>query len=96
MLTGMSKATSGNITVCGFELPLQASQVRNIVGLCPQQDVLFPNMTPLEYVQIYLVLKQVKLSGSIREYALELLKKVQLDTVIDKNAKYFSGGVIKN
>lgn len=88
----MSKATSGKITVCGFELPLQASQVRNIVGVCPQHDVLFHNMTPLEHVQIYLVLKQVKLYGSVRDYALKLLKKVQLDTVIDKNTKYFSGG----
>ena len=45
MLTGMIAPTSGAGSVLGLDLETQLDQIRQMMGVCPQHDILFPLLT---------------------------------------------------
>lgn len=53
MLTGLSQKTTGNARVFGTDLFNQMSKVRDFMGVCPQHDVLFDQLTPEEHLDIF-------------------------------------------
>ena len=48
MLTGLLPPTSGEMRVDGRCVATELDAVRRTIGVCPQHDVLFPTLTPLE------------------------------------------------
>lgn len=40
MLTGILKPTSGNAKICGYDLNEEMDEIRKILGVCPQHDIL--------------------------------------------------------
>ena len=52
MLTGLLPVTSGDITVCGFSVRTQLASARRSLGVCPQQNVLFPLLTVAEHLAL--------------------------------------------
>lgn len=57
MLTGLLKPTSGKAEVFGIDVFEDMDQIRQILGVCPQHDVLFRNLTPEEHLRIYAAFK---------------------------------------
>lgn len=57
MLTGLLKPTSGKAEVFGINMFEDMSEIRKILGVCPQHDVLFRNLTPEEHLTIYAAFK---------------------------------------
>jgi lipooligosaccharide transport system ATP-binding protein len=53
MLLGLSAPSSGSITVLGYPIPEQASQMRMRVGVVPQSDMLDPDFTVAENLLVY-------------------------------------------
>jgi ABC-type transport system involved in cytochrome c biogenesis ATPase subunit len=53
MLTGMIPPTSGEGHVCGFDISTNMADIRNSLGVCPQFDILWPNLTVAEHAEIY-------------------------------------------
>ena len=45
MLTGLYPPTTGTAEVNNYDIRSQISKVRRSLGLCPQHDVLYDNMT---------------------------------------------------
>lgn len=45
MLTGIYPPTNGTAVVNNFDIRSQISKVRRSLGLCPQHDVLYDNLT---------------------------------------------------
>lgn len=43
--TGMMPLTSGSAHVFGFDVNSQMEEIRQFLGVCPQHDILFDNMT---------------------------------------------------
>ncbi|KAK2499303.1 hypothetical protein MC885_019594, partial [Smutsia gigantea] len=50
MLTGLYPPTSGTIIINGKNLQTDLSTTRTELGVCPQQDILFDNLTVLEHL----------------------------------------------
>ncbi|XP_059086217.1 retinal-specific phospholipid-transporting ATPase ABCA4-like [Tigriopus californicus] len=57
LLTGMETVTSGNIEICGFSYPDEWTQIQTKIGFCPQQSVLFPDLSTREHLVFYAKLK---------------------------------------
>jgi len=41
MMTGMIEATYGHALICGYNIKNQQDQIRNIIGVVPQFDILW-------------------------------------------------------
>ncbi|ETV67436.1 hypothetical protein H257_16318 [Aphanomyces astaci] len=53
MLTGMIPATSGDATVHGLSLRRDLPTIRRSLGMCPQHDVLYGELTVHEHLSFY-------------------------------------------
>ncbi|RHZ28886.1 hypothetical protein DYB31_013829, partial [Aphanomyces astaci] len=53
MLTGMIPATSGDATVHGLSLRRDLPTIRRSLGICPQHDVLYGELTVHEHLSFY-------------------------------------------
>lgn len=62
MLTGMTPATSGTAFVAGRDVTADMTNIRHTLGVCPQHDILYPDLTVREHLRVYAVLKGVSRS----------------------------------
>lgn len=52
-LIGMIEMTSGNVSIYGKSLRRELSAIRRLIGVCPQQNVLFPTLTVSEHLKFF-------------------------------------------
>lgn len=52
-LTGEVIPNSGNIKIAGFDIQKQFSEARKLIGYCPQENLLFDDMTCEEHLKYY-------------------------------------------
>lgn len=57
MLTGLFGATKGQAEIFGTDIFNKMDQVRQIMGVCPQHDVLFELLTVEEHLSFFYDLK---------------------------------------
>ncbi|XP_055623836.1 phospholipid-transporting ATPase ABCA3-like [Toxorhynchites rutilus septentrionalis] len=92
MLTGMFSPTSGTAYLNGCDIRTNIEGVRQSLGLCPQHNVLFNEMTVSEHMRFFARLKGVPKSG----IASEIESYLQMLELVDKrNAQShtLSGGM---
>jgi ATP-binding cassette subfamily A (ABC1) protein 3 len=53
VLTGLIDATKGTATAFNCDMFKEADKVRQFMGICPQHDILFDNLTPLEHLSVF-------------------------------------------
>jgi ATP-binding cassette subfamily A (ABC1) protein 3 len=80
-IAGMNPVTSGTITVNGT----------GGIGICPQKNVLWPELTARDHIRIFSNLKSTGASPTKEENA-ELIRSVDLDRKIDAKSHTLSGG----
>jgi ABC-type Fe3+/spermidine/putrescine transport system ATPase subunit len=57
MLTGLYPPTSGTARLYGKNLVTQMEDVRQLIGVCPQHDVIWPLLTVAEHLRIFAAIK---------------------------------------
>lgn len=53
MITGLIPPTSGQIIVNGYDIATSMDDVRDILGLCPQYNILFDHLTVREHLRLF-------------------------------------------
>lgn len=53
VLTGMLEATSGEVSIYGQSLRWELPAIRQMTGICPQHNVLFPLLTVQEHLRFF-------------------------------------------
>lgn len=91
MLTGLLKPTSGKANVFGINVFDNMDEIRQILGVCPQHDVLFRNLTPEEHLRIYAAFKGSK-PEEIDQQVNQMLLDIDLIDQKDQQARTLSGG----
>nr|ALE60397.1 ATP-binding cassette sub-family A ABCA1 [Plutella xylostella] len=91
MLTGTIPPTSGTATINGCDIVTDTGLARASLGICPQHNVLFPDLTAAEHVQFYAQLKGVR-GGAVRGEVDHFLKLLDLEQKADVLSKHLSGG----
>ena len=92
ILTGMASPTAGSASVCGFDINTHMDCVKRVIGVCPQFDVLWEDMTVRQHLVFYSMLRGLPRSR-IKVEARRLAEKMELDgDVYNKLASALSGG----
>ena len=92
MLTGLTPPSGGDAIVAGHSLLGSLADCRRCLGVCPQQNVLFPALTCAEHLRIFAVLKGVPSRDVNREIS-KKLREVGLEQKGDARASTLSGGM---
>lgn len=92
VLTCEVRATSGDITVFGNSVSEDSFKIRQLVGICKQDDYLYPTLTANEHLSLFAGLRGVDseaLVGVVQNW----LESVDLDLVQHQYSQEFSGGM---
>jgi ATP-binding cassette subfamily A (ABC1) protein 3 len=90
MLTGMIKASDYvQCTVDGLDITRDIGQIRQNIGLCPQFDVLYDDLTAREHLELFSRIKGREADQDRINYLLNELELVDESKVASK----FSGGM---
>ena len=57
ILTGMTKPTSGHAVIYGHNILTALENVHQVIGFCPQFDVLWSELTAEDHLMFYIRLK---------------------------------------
>ena len=93
MLTGLYEATEGNAYYDGDDILIGNNMdiFRSKLGICPQHDVLFEDLTIKEHLEMFGIFKGVP-SDMIKEEVNKSLKDFQLEEIKDIVIKDLSAG----
>jgi len=92
MLTGMIYPTSGTALVNGKDIRKQINAVRSSIGLCPQHNILFDDLTVREHIEFFSRLKGMHTEDIEREVE-KYVKLLKLEDKINERAGSLSGGM---
>ena len=92
MLTGLYPPTSGNATICGFDIKTQMGRIYTMMGVCPQFDILWPLLSVTQTLSFYCKLKGVPPS-KWRQTALASAHSVDLGHARFRRISRLSGGM---
>ncbi len=91
ILTGLYGATAGTATLAGFNIKTETSDVYKSIGICPQFDILWEDLTVGEHLYFYCRLKGV--SDRDEKLAVkQALEQVSLTSFENRLTKGLSGG----
>ena len=91
ILTGLYEATDGDATIDGYRLGTQMRDVYMSIGVCPQHDILWGDLTVEDHLLFYARLKGV---GPAREKTVvdAMLANMSLERFRTRQTKGLSGG----
>jgi len=92
VLCGLYPASSGDCIVFGHSISTSRRQVYQCLGVCPQHDVIWPELTVLEHLHLYAELKGLK-PAEARKAALEVADDVGLGAKVHARSRALSGGM---
>ncbi|KAK4312219.1 hypothetical protein Pmani_016341 [Petrolisthes manimaculis] len=92
MLTGLFPPSSGTALVGGYDIVKQMNEVRRSLGLCPQHDVLFDELTVAEHIIFFSKLKGMT-TKKAEEEIIKMVEKLKLEDKRDAMSKTLSGGM---
>uniref|UniRef100_M3Z391 ATP binding cassette subfamily A member 13 n=1 Tax=Mustela putorius furo TaxID=9669 RepID=M3Z391_MUSPF len=94
MLTGLYAPTSGTIIINGRNLQTDLSSIRKELGVCPQQGVLFDNLTVREHLLLFASVKAPQWTWKeLSQQVNRTLQDVELTQHQHKQTRVLSGGM---
>lgn len=93
MISGLIPLTSGKITVLGLDSINDSEDIKEIMGVCPQTNPIYPTLTVAEHLYLYAKIKKSKLDESaLNEEIDQILKDIDLSDKKNFPAGNLSGG----
>ena len=92
MLTGLMPPTSGDATVFGHSITHAMDCIRPLMGVCPQHDVLWDQLTGKEHLELFSRIKGIP-EEEIEQEVNKRLADVMLEADADVRSGYYSGGM---
>jgi ABC-type multidrug transport system ATPase subunit len=89
MVTGLITSTSGDCYVGGKSIKYQTFLARQMIGFCPQENILFDRLSVYEHINMFLILHGRKAS---EENVVKLVNEVGLIEFLHIRAHALSGG----
>jgi ATP-binding cassette subfamily A (ABC1) protein 3 len=92
MLTGMLGPTAGEMTVNKLKFDTDMEEIRQKLGVCPQHDVLFKELTVTEHLYMFARFKGMIDNEEIKNAVNEKIREVDLEEKKNTKAMNLSGG----
>lgn len=91
MITGCLAATSGDVTIHGYDIFEDAEKAKKLIGYLPEEPPLYQDMTPAEYLDFIAKAKGVARAGR-SEHIREIMRVTQTESVADRLIRNLSKG----
>lgn len=91
MLTGLLKPTGGQAEVFGLDMFENMEEVRQMLGVCPQHNVLFESLTVREHLELYAAFKGLT-PDKVATNVTKMIAEIELYEEADQMACTLSGG----
>ena len=94
-LVGNISITSGYAIINGINITdgnVKTEYKRQLIGLCPQHDILWEELTPYEHIELYASLRNYD-KKDIKQIVDIKMKEVHLEQVTNDKVSTFSGGM---
>ncbi|KAI3472205.1 hypothetical protein Pfo_029693 [Paulownia fortunei] len=92
MLVGLVRPTSGDALVFGKNILTDMDEIRQSLGVCPQYDILFPELTVKEHLEIFANIKGVN-EDCLENVVIEMAEEVGLADKLNTFVRALSGGM---
>ncbi|KAF5176169.1 Abc transporter a family member, partial [Thalictrum thalictroides] len=92
MLVGLLPPTSGDALVFGKNITTEMDEIRKGLGVCPQNDILFPELTVKEHLELFATMKGVE-EGDLERMVHDMVDEVGLADKVNTVVKVLSGGM---
>lgn len=98
VITGLIAPTHGKVYINGLDAETDVAEVQQAIGVCPQDDILWDDLTALEHMYLTAAFKGLEIGNCSVESALRrsidsVLGKVQLLDRAGEFSKNYSGGM---
>lgn len=93
MLTGLFSPTAGTAYIDGKDIRTDLNSIRGSLGLCPQHNVLFNELTVREHITFFSKLKGLKKKSEIEEQIRKYVNLLELMPKINAQSSTLSGGM---
>ncbi len=94
VLSGILEPTGGRAFVLGFDVQSESSDVKERIGVCPQEPAFFPHLTGRENVELIGNL-HLMLRKDLKERTDYLLDVVGLGEAASRRTGKYSGGMVR-
>lgn len=92
LLTGLYEPTEGTATIYGNDIRKNMDKIRNCLGICPQHNVLFDDLTVEEHLLFFAQMKGMSYKETKNEIPKWLIK-VNMEDHGRVRARHLSGGM---
>lgn len=92
ILSGLTQATAGDALMFGLSVKKDMNLIQKIMGVCPQHDILFEDLSSVEHLELYCGLKGVP-RNQWDLLIKDRLQAVKLWNVRNQRAGTYSGGM---
>jgi len=92
ILSCYMKQTSGTAKVAGFNVLKETKEVKKHIGMCPQENIFYEELSPIENLMFFGKMYDVK-SSELSARADDLIKKVGLEDKRKTRSEKLSGGM---
>lgn len=92
MLVGFHESTSGDANIFGYSIRENIDSVRSILGICPQFDILWNELTGEEHLKLFAGLRDIP-NDQIASEVERLLSEVELTEAKKMRSSSYSGGM---
>lgn len=91
MMTGLFAPDTGDATIEGLNLSTDMDEIRRNLGVCPQHDVLFPDLTVEEHLIMFASFKGTP-KDKLKDEVEKMIQSVGLTEKRHARSKTLSGG----
>ena len=91
MLSCLSRPTEGDALVGGYSITKEPEQVKQLIGVSPQETAVAPNLSVKENLELICGIHGFS-KGKTQRRIMELTQQFDLDTVLNRKAGKLSGG----
>ncbi|XP_027203135.2 phospholipid-transporting ATPase ABCA3-like [Dermatophagoides pteronyssinus] len=94
LLCGLFPPTNGTAIINGYDIRTEMNRIRSSLGICPQSNLLFDELTVEEHLDFYCRLKHTNLTNEqIKHEIKQMVKKLDLKDKFHVQANCLSGGM---
>jgi len=94
VLCGLLEPTSGSARVAGYDIRKQGKMVRELIGVSPQETVVYPHLTGKENIELFGNLHAMS-KEKLKRNVDGLLREMSLVEVSGRRVGKYSGGMMR-